>query len=230
MQNILKFLQNTHHSAYNSPLLVILLPKNRNIRLYNIEQLGNNCGNPSKEHRPTLPTHTLFQPLYPYPCLMAKTPLFQTRNHPFSFFSHITIPRTPTTTNTPIIVQIVGVENSINSARNGHELLQIAMKIRWVCGEVLRGGELTWVHIDWDNNEVGVFVGFFDEGDMALVEVPHRGYQAYGLSLGSHPPRPSPHLILVSDYLCFSEFHFSHIFLLPWVGEFWFLSVAFGRV
>lgn len=57
-----------------------------------------------------------------------------------------------------------------------------------------------------------MFVGFFDEGDMALVEVPHCGYQAYGLSLGSHPPRPSPHLILVSDYLCFSKTHFSHNF------------------
>ena len=58
-----------------------------------------------------------------------------------------------------------------------------------------------------------MFVGFFDEGNMALVEVPHGGYQAYGLSLGSHPPRPSPHLILAADYLCFSNCHFFTRFL-----------------
>ena len=60
--------------------LIILLSKHCNIEFHDIEQLSNNSSNPSKEHKPTSPTHVLLQSLNPHRCLILWTRFLQARN------------------------------------------------------------------------------------------------------------------------------------------------------
>lgn len=164
--------QGSYHPTNDAPLLIILLPEHGDVRLHDIEQLGDHGGHAAEEDRPAAPAQPLLQPLHPNPRLVRMpTCILQARH------------RAPGraggggAVSAAADVEVRGAKYCGDDPGGG-QLAEVAGEVGGVGGEVLGGGELAGVDVDGDDDGDGAGGGRHGRGDereVSLVEEAHRG-------------------------------------------------------
>lgn len=191
-------IKSSYHPADDTPLLIILLPEHSDVRLDDVEQLGDDGGHAAEEHGPTAPAQPLLQLLHSNPRLVRMpTGLLQAGD------------RDAGAVTAAANVEVRGAEDCSDGAGGG-ELAEVPGEVGGVGGEVLGGRELAGVDVDGDDDGDGAGGGGHgggDEGEMAVVEEAHGGYEGDGLPFSAAASRPGAHRRLVADHLRFGGRH-----------------------
>jgi len=148
--------------------LIIFFPEHSDVRLDDIEQLGDHGGHAAEEDGPAAPAQPLLQLLHPNPRLVRMpSGVLQAR--------HRTTGRASGGGATD--VEVRGTEDCGDDPGGG-QLAEVAGEVGGVSGEVLGGSELAGVDVDGDDDGDGSGGGRHrrgDEREVALVEEAHGG-------------------------------------------------------